>query len=414
MRIEQLRFSEILDSRGMPTLRASVVLENGAAGTMEVPSGQSVGTHEALEKRDTHLPRYHGKGLQQCLEFAQNTLRDELVGQKFADFRALDNRMLEIDGTPQKSNLGANFMLGMSGAFVKACANHHKVPLYQYLANVISVSLPAYLPKPMVNVINGGSHADNNLAIQEFMLMPIKTRSFCEYMRMMSEIFHTLKTLLHKKGLSTNVGNEGGFAPFIQRTQDVFDLLSQATEKAGYSLGEDIGLAVDCAANHFYIDGKYILDQEPLSFSEYIDVLACFCEQYPIYSIEDPIVEDDFEGWSLLTKNLPNCMVVGDDIFVTQQQRLRRGIAEGVANAILIKPNQVGTLTETLQTIDVAREYGYDIVVSHRSGETTDTFIADLAYAVSAPYVKFGSVSRGERICKYNRLLDISEPIFGL
>lgn len=404
MRIEQLRFSEILDSRGIPTVEATVILEGGAIGVMGVPSGKSVGTHEALEKRDTHLPRFQGKGLQQCLEFAQNSLRDELVGRKFIDFRALDIKMIEIDGTPQKSNLGANFTLGISGAFAKASAKHCRMPLYQYLANVMNASLPEDLPKPMVNVINGGAHADNNLAIQEFMLMPVKRRPFCEYMRMISEIFQTLKTLLHKKGLSTNVGDEGGFAPLIQRTQDVFDLLSQATEKAGYVLGEDVGFALDCAANHFYKGGRYTLEQESLSVSEYIDVLAYFCEQYPILSIEDPIVEDDFDSWRLITESLPDCMIVGDDVFVTQQQRLRQGIADGAANAILIKPNQVGTLTETLQTIAVAREYNYDIVVSHRSGETTDTFIADFAYAVSASYVKFGSVSRGERVCKYNRL----------
>lgn len=404
MRIEQLRFSEILDSRGIPTVEATVILEGGAIGVMGVPSGKSVGTHEALEKRDTHLHRYQGKGLQQCLELAQNSLRDELVGRKFIDFRALDIKMIEIDGTPQKSNLGANFILGISGAFAKASANHCRMPLYQYLANVMNASLPEDLPKPMVNVINGGAHADNNLAIQEFMLMPVKRRPFCEYMRMISEIFQALKTLLHKKGLSTNVGDEGGFAPLIQRTQDVFDLLSQATEKAGYVLGEDIGFALDCAANHFYKGGRYILEQESLSVSEYINVLAYFCEQYPILSIEDPIVEDDFDSWRLITESLPDCMIVGDDVFVTQQQRLRQGIADGAANAILIKPNQVGTLTETLQTIAVAREYDYDIVVSHRSGETTDTFIADFAYAVSASYVKFGSVSRGERVCKYNKL----------
>lgn len=408
MRIEQLRFSEILDSRGIPTVEATVILEGGAIGVMGVPSGKSVGTHEALEKRDAHLPRYQGKGLQQCLEFAQNILRDELVGRKFIDFRALDVKMLEIDGTPQKSNLGANFILGISGAFSKASANYCRIPLHQYLADVMNVSLPEYLPKPMVNVINGGAHADNNLAIQEFMLMPVKKRPFCEYMRMISEIFQVLKTLLHKKGLSTNVGDEGGFAPLIQRNQDVFDLLSQATEKAGYILGEDIGFALDCAANHFYKGGRYTLEQESLSVSEYIDVLAYFCEQYPILSIEDPIVEDDFDSWRLITESLPDRMIVGDDVFVTQQQRLRQGIANGYANSILIKPNQVGTLTETLQTIAVAREYNYDIVVSHRSGETTDTFIADFAYAVSAPYVKFGSVSRGERVCKYNRLSEFA------
>lgn len=411
MRIEQLHFAEILDSRGIPTVEATVILEGGAVGVMGVPSGKSVGTHEALEKRDVNLSRYQGKGLQQCLEFAQNTLRDRLIGQNFPDFRTLDIKLLEIDDTPQKSNLGANFILGMSGAFAKACAHHYRSPLYQYLADVIGVSLPEHMPKPMVNVINGGAHADNVLAIQEFMLMPIKMRPFCEYMRMMSEIFHTLKTLLHSKGLSTNVGDEGGFAPLIQRTQDVFELLSQATEKAGYVLGEDIGFALDCAANHFYKGGRYVLDQESLSISEYIDVLACFCQHYPILSIEDPIIEDDFEGWQLITKSLPDGMIVGDDVFVTQQQRLRKGIAKGAANAILIKPNQVGTLTETLHTIDVARAYAYDIVVSHRSGETTDTFIADFAYAVSAPYVKFGSVSRGERICKYNRLQQISSQL---
>lgn len=409
MRIEQLRFIEILDSRGIPTVEAIVILEGGATGVMGVPSGKSVGTHEALEKRDMHLSRYYGKGVQQCMEAAQNILRDHLVGRKFSDFRALDIKMLEIDGTPQKSNLGANFILGISGAFAKACANHCRTPLYQHLADVTNVSLPEYLPKPMVNVINGGAHADNNLAIQEFMLMPVKRRLFCEYIRMISEIFQTLKKLLHKKGLSTNVGDEGGFAPLIHRTQDVFDLLSQATEKAGYILGEDIGFALDCAANHFYKGGRYTLEQESLSVTEYIDLLSCFCEQYPILSIEDPIIEDDFGSWGLITKSLPDCMIVGDDVFVTQQQRLRQGIADGAANAILIKPNQVGTLTETLQTIAVAKEYDYDIVVSHRSGETTDTFIADFAYAVSAPYVKFGSVSRGERVCKYNRLASIRD-----
>lgn len=408
MRIDQLKFDEILDSRGIPTVEATVVLEGGAIGVMGVPSGKSVGTYEALEKRDIDLPRYHGKGLQQCLEFAQNVLRERLVGHKFIDFRALDIKMIEIDGTLQKSNLGANFILGISGAFAKACANHCRMPLYQYLADITNVSLPEHMPKPMVNVINGGVHADTNLVIQEFMIMPVKRRHFCEYMRMVSEIFHVLKTLLCEKGLSTNVGDEGGFAPFIQRTQDVFDLLSQATEKAGYDLGEDVGFALDCAANHFYREGRYTFDQESLSASEYTDVLAYFCQQYPILSIEDPMHEDDFAGWQLITKSLPDCMIVGDDIFVTQQQRLRKGIANETANAILIKPNQVGTLTETLQTIDVAKEYDYDIVVSHRSGETTDTFIADFAYAVSAPYIKFGSVSRGERVCKYNRLQQIS------
>lgn len=404
MRIEQLRFSEILDSRGIPTVQATVVLEGGATGIMAVPSGRSVGTFEALEKRDTDLSRYQGKGLQQCLEMAQNALRKGLIGKRFTDLHALDTAVLELDGTPQKSNLGANFILGVSGAFAKACAHHQNIPLYQYLAAITNQSLSTDFPKPMVNVINGGLHADNNLVIQEFMLTPIKQRHFCEYMRMISEIFHTLKPLLHQKGLSTNVGDEGGFAPLMERTQDVFDILAQAVEQAGYSLGEDIGFSLDCAANHFHEKGRYILDQESLSTSEYIDVLEHFCDHYPILSIEDPIIEDDFEGWTLITKRLSDRMIVGDDVFVTQEQRFRKGVACGVANAILIKPNQVGTLTETFQTISVAREYNYGLVISHRSGETTDTFIADFAYAVSAPYVKFGSVSRGERVCKYNRL----------
>ncbi len=404
MRIQQLQFHEILDSRGVPTVQAVIVLEEGAMGIMEVPSGKSVGTHEALEKRDTTLNRYQGKGLQQCLEYAQETLRKSCLNKRFKDFKALDAEMILCDGTPQKSHLGANFMLGLSGAFAKACANHYKIPLYQYLSEVAQIPLPLFLPKPMVNVINGGAHADNNLAIQEFMLVPIKQKPFCEYMRMLSEVFHTLKQTLHQKGLSTNVGDEGGFAPFINQTKEVFQILTQAVEKANYQLGEDLGFAIDCAANHFYANSYYVLDGEKLNISEYSDILNHLCEQYPIMSIEDPIIEDDFDSWTSLTKTLENQMIVGDDVFVTQEQRLRKGIAMGAANSILIKPNQVGTLMETLQTIEVAKKYNYKTIVSHRSGETTDTFIADFAYATAAPYVKFGSVSRGERVCKYNRL----------
>lgn len=401
---------EILDSRGNPTVEVEVCLDDGALGRAAVPSGASTGVHEAVELRDGDKARYLGKGVTKAVENVNDIIAEAVVGLEAERQTELDELLIRLDGTPNKGRLGANAILGVSMAVAKAAAASHDLPLYQYLGGAAAKELPV----PMMNILNGGQHADNNVDIQEFMIMPVGAKSFVEALRMNAEIYHNLKALLKSKGLSTALGDEGGFAPDLKCNSEAIEVILEAVEKAGYKPGEDIRIALDVASSEFYKDGKYELAGEGVTKTsdEMIDYLAELCAKYPIVSIEDGLAEDDWEGWQKLTARLGGkVQLVGDDLFVTNEARLLQGIERGVANAILIKVNQIGTLTETLNAIETAKRAGYTCIISHRSGETEDTTLADLAVAVNAGQIKTGAPARTDRVAKYNQLLRIEEDL---
>ena len=400
---------EVLDSRGNPTVEAEVVLESGAFGRAIVPSGASTGTFEALELRDGEK-RYGGKGVLKAVQNINEIISQELIGLDAENQAEIDKKMIELDGTPNKSRLGANAILAVSMAVARAMANELGISLYRYLGGIRA----KVLPTPMFNVLNGGKHADNNLDLQEFMIVPIKAPSFREALRMGVEVYHALKKILKERGLVTSVGDEGGFAPELSSNEESLALLVEAIEKAGYKPGEEIALAMDPAASEFFKDGKYHLkaDNLELTSEEMVKFYEKLVDKYPIVSLEDGLAEEDWEGWKILTQRLGDrIQLVGDDIFVTNPERFGRGIKEGIANAILIKLNQIGTLTETLDVINQAYDAGYSAVVSHRSGETEDTFIADLAVAALTGQIKTGAPARIDRVAKYNQLLRIEEEL---
>ncbi|BAH74657.1 phosphopyruvate hydratase [Solidesulfovibrio magneticus] len=401
---------EILDSRGNPTVEVEVTLESGASGRAAVPSGASTGSREALEMRDQDASRYAGKGVTKAVENVQGELADTVIGMDALQQVAIDNLMIDTDGTENKSRLGANAILGVSLAVCRAASNFLGLPLYQYIGGINSKVLPV----PMMNIINGGAHAPNNLDIQEFMIIPLGARTFADALRMGAETFHTLKKILAADGHMTAVGDEGGFAPNLKSHDEAFKYIIKAIEESGYRPGSEISLAIDAAASEFYKNGKYVLTGENLSLSstEMVDYLGGFVERYPLISIEDGLAESDWPGWKTLTLNLgERIQLVGDDIFVTNPDILAEGIDQGVANSILIKLNQIGTVTETLDTIEMAKQAAYTTVVSHRSGETEDSFIADLSVAVNAGQIKTGSLCRSDRLAKYNQLLRIEEEL---
>lgn len=401
---------EILDSRGNPTVEVDVVLESGAMGRAAVPSGASTGAHEAVERRDGDKARYLGKGVLEAVAAVNGEIAEELVGYDATEQVGIDRTMIEMDGTPNKSRLGANAILGMSLAVAKAAAEYSSQPLYRYVGGTSA----RVLPVPMMNIINGGAHADNPIDIQEFMIMPVGARDIREAVRMGSEVFHTLKKELSAAGLSTGIGDEGGFAPNLKSARDALDFILKSVEKAGYRPGEDIYLALDCAATEYFKEGKYHLEGEGkvLSSVENVEYLAGLCGDYPIISIEDGMAEDDWDGWKMLTEVLgKKIQLVGDDLFVTNPRRLAEGIGKGVANSMLVKVNQIGTLTETLQAVEMAHRAGYTNVMSHRSGETEDATIADLAVATNCGQIKTGSLARSDRLAKYNQLIRIEEML---
>ena len=401
---------EILDSRGNPTVEVEVTLESGHSARAAVPSGASTGSREALEMRDGDKERFGGKGVTKAVENVNGEIADALLGLDVLHQVQIDNTLIDLDGTDNKSRIGANAMLGVSMACARVAAEYLGLPLYKYLGGVNAKVLPA----PMMNVINGGAHASNNLDIQEFMIMPLRAQSFRDALRMGAEIFHVLKKILEKDGHSTGVGDEGGFAPNFKSHDEAFSYLIKAIEEAGYNPGSEVALAIDAAASEFYKDGKYVLKGENLSLNnaEMAQWLEEFTRKYPLISIEDGMAEGDWDGWGMLTASLGDrIQLVGDDVFVTNPAILAEGIAEGVANSILIKLNQIGTVTETLDTIEMAKEAAYTTVISHRSGETEDSFIADLAVGVNAGQIKTGSLCRSERMAKYNQLLRIEEEL---
>ena len=402
---------EILDSRGNPTVEVDVAVAAGFVGRAAVPSGASTGKREALELRDKRKKRYGGKGVQTAVSNVDKIIAPVIVGMDAADQGALDRRLLELDGTANKSKLGANAILGVSLAAARAAALAFQMPLYRYIGGING----RILPVPLMNIINGGAHASNNLDIQEFMIVPIGVGSFAEAIRMGTEIFHQLKAVLKKEGHNTAVGDEGGFAPNLKSNAEALHLIIKAVEQAGYRPGDQVGLALDAAANEFYQKGEYVLKGEGkkgMKAEAVIDYYEKLIETYPILSIEDGLAEQDWPGWERMTERLESkIQIVGDDIFVTNPEIFHKGIDRGIANAILIKLNQIGTLTETLQTIEMAKDAGYENVISHRSGETEDTFIADLSVAVNAGQIKTGSASRTDRVAKYNQLLRIEEDL---
>ena len=411
--IADIRAYEILDSRGNPTVEADVILENGIVGSACAPSGASTGSREALELRDGDKSRYLGKGVLKAVNNINTTIKDLLVGDDVTDQKSLDQKMIDADGTENKSVLGANATLAVSLAAAKAAAQLKQVPLYAHIGD-INGTKEYSMPVPMMNIINGGEHADNNVDIQEFMVQPVSAKSFSEALQVGAEIFHALKKVLGAKGLNTAVGDEGGFAPNLSSNAEALAVIKEATEAAGYRLGEDVTLALDCAASEFYKDGQYDLSGEGKVYSSegFSDFLAELSEQYPIISIEDGLDESDWDGWKYQTEILGDkIQLVGDDLFVTNTSILSRGIEMGVGNSILIKFNQIGTLTETLAAINMAKEAGYSVVISHRSGETEDTTIADLAVATAAGQIKTGSLCRSDRVAKYNRLLRIEAEL---
>lgn len=416
MKIKDIHAREILDSRGTPTVAAEVVLEGGCRGEASVPSGASTGQHEALELRDGDMTRYFGKGVLKAVGNVNDIIAPELIGINVFEQRAIDMAMRELDGTENKSKLGANAILAVSLAVAKAAAAYMKVPLYHYLGAPNSNVLPV----PMMNIINGGAHSSSPIAFQEFMIRPIGAASFKEGLRVGAEVFHSLKMVLKDSGLSTAVGDEGGFAPHLTSTVHALDLIMTAIQKAGYEPGKDVTLALDCASSEFYKDGIYDYSVfeghkgSKLKREDQVEYLEYLVNNYPIDSIEDGMAEDDWAGWEMLTLELGNrCQLVGDDLFVTNIDYLAKGIKTGCANALLVKLNQIGTLTETLEAIAMAQRNKYKAVISHRSGETEDTFIADLAVATNSGQIKTGSLSRSERIAKYNRLLKIEEELKG-
>ena len=401
---------EVLDSRGNPTVEVEVILENGTMGRAIVPSGASTGAHEAVELRDGDKNRYNGKGVLQAVENVNEIIAPEVIGMDVTHQVDIDTLMIEMDGTPNKGRLGANAILGVSLAVAQAAANYLEIPLYQYIGGVNAREIPV----PMMNILNGGKHADNNVDIQEFMIIPAGAPSFAEGLRMAVEIYHTLKKVLNSKGLATAVGDEGGFAPNLPSNEEAIEVILEAIAQAGYQAGKDIFLGLDVAATELYRDGKYHFEstQQVLSSQEVVDFYASLVERYPVISIEDGLAEDDWEGWKLLTDRLgKQIQLVGDDLFVTNTERLARGIELGVCNSILIKVNQIGTLTETLDTIEMARRAGYTCVISHRSGETEDATIADIAVATGSGQIKSGAPARTDRVAKYNQLLRIEEEL---
>ncbi|SOC14188.1 enolase [Rhodobacter sp. JA431] len=401
---------EILDSRGNPTVEVDVTLEDGTMGRAAVPSGASTGAHEAVERRDGDKSRYMGKGVLEAVMAVNGELAENLVGEDVTDQEAIDKLMIELDGTPNKGRLGANAILGVSLACAKAAADFTAQPLYRYVGGTSA----RILPVPMMNIINGGEHADNPIDIQEFMIMPVSAGNIRDAVRMGSEVFHTLKKELSAAGLSTGLGDEGGFAPMLASTCDALDFILKSIEKAGYKPGDDIYLAMDCASTEYYKDGKYEMKGEGLSLTseENVAYLEKLCGDYPIISIEDGCAEDDWAGWKLLTDTLGGkVQLVGDDLFVTNPERLARGIKEGVANSMLVKVNQIGSLSETLKAVDMAHRARYTNVMSHRSGETEDATIADLAVATNCGQIKTGSLARSDRLAKYNQLIRIEEML---
>jgi enolase len=403
---------QILDSRGNPTVEVDVTLEDGSMGRAAVPSGASTGAHEAVELRDGDKSRWGGKGVTRAVDSVNGEIAEEVIGLEAEDQAEIDASMLALDGTENKGRLGANAILGVSLATAKAAADARGLPLYRYVGGVDANLLPV----PMMNILNGGVHADNGIDFQEFMVMPVGAPSFAEALRCGAEIFHALKSALHQAGLSTSVGDEGGFAPAINSAREALDVIEKAVSAAGYKLGEDVLLALDCAASEFFKDGAYRMEGEgkTLSPEQMADYLVDLASHYPIASIEDGMAEDDWQGWKMLTEKLgERVQLVGDDLFVTNVTRLQRGIDEGIANSILIKVNQIGTLTETIQTVRLAQTSGYTTVMSHRSGETEDSTIADLAVALSCGQIKTGSLARSDRTAKYNQLLRIEEELGG-
>jgi enolase len=408
--ITRIHAREILDSRGNPTVEVDVILKEGKMGRAAVPSGASTGAHEAMERRDADKVRYMGKGVLEAVMAVNGEIAQKLVGEDVTEQAQIDRAMIELDGTENKGRLGANAILGVSLACAKAAADYTTQPLYRYVGGTSA----RVLPVPMMNIINGGEHADNPIDIQEFMIMPVNAGNIRDAVRMGSEVFHTLKKGLSAQGLSTGLGDEGGFAPNLSSTTAALDLILQSIEKAGYKAGEDIYLALDCASSEYFKGGKYEMKGEGLSLSseENAEHLAKLCAAYPIISIEDGMAEDDWEGWKILTEKLgTSVQLVGDDLFVTNPRRLARGIKARVANSMLVKVNQIGTLTETLQAVDIAHRAGYATVMSHRSGETEDATIADLAVATNCGQIKSGSLARSDRLAKYNQLIRIEEML---
>jgi len=413
-KIVDIKAFEVLDSRGNPTVLAEVILEDGSVGSAMAPSGASTGSREALELRDGDKSRYLGKGVLKAVNNINTTIKSLVVGFDSLDQRALDNAMIKADGTDFKTVLGANTILAVSLANAKAAAISKKVPLYSHIADLNGTPGKYSMPVPMMNIINGGEHADNNVDIQEFMVQPVGAKTFAEALRVGAEIFHTLKKILHDKGLSTSVGDEGGFAPNLPSNEDALKIIAEAVEKAGYKLGDNVTLALDCASTEFYKDGKYDLAGEGRVFTtnEFSDYLADLAARYPIISIEDGKDESDWAGWADLTQKIGHkIQLVGDDLFVTNTKILKEGIDKKIANSILIKFNQIGSLSETLDAIKMAQNAGYTAVISHRSGETEDTTIADLAVATAAGQIKTGSLCRSDRVSKYNRLLRIEAEL---
>ena len=414
MKIKSVRGREILDSRGTPTIEAEVLLESGVTGVASVPSGASTGEHEAIELRDGDPKRYGGKGVLKAVENINEKIAPALIGMSALDQRAIDRKMIALDGSKNKSRLGANAILGVSLAVAKAAANYLRIPLYRYIGGTNTFTLPV----PMMNIINGGSHSDAPIAFQEFMIRPVGAPSYHEGLRMGAEVFHALKKVLHDRGLSTAVGDEGGFAPALDGTEDAIESIMKAIEKAGYVPGKDVMIGMDCASSEFYKDGIYdytVFEGEKgvkRTSDEQVDYLEHLIDKYPIDSIEDGMSENDWEGWKKLTDRIGSrCQLVGDDLFVTNVEFLSKGIAQGCANSILIKVNQIGSLSETLDAIEMAHRHGYTTVTSHRSGETEDTTIADIAVATNSGQIKTGSLSRSDRMAKYNRLLKIEEEL---
>ena len=402
---------EVLDSRGNPTVECDVLLESGVMGRAAVPSGASTGSREAIELRDGDKSRYLGKGVLKAVEHINTEISEAVLGLDASEQGFLDKTLIDLDGTENKSRLGANAMLAVSMAVARAAAEESGLPLYRYLGGMGSVQLPV----PMMNVINGGAHANNSLDLQEFMIIPVGAPSFREAVRWGAEVFHALKKIIHDKGMSTAVGDEGGFAPSVENHEAAIQLILQAIQDAGYTPGEQIALGLDCAASEFYKDGHYVLEGEgglKLTAQQWTDMLATWVDKYPIISIEDGMHEGDWDGWKLLTERLgQNVQLVGDDLFVTNTKILKEGIDKGIANSILIKINQIGTLTETFAAIEMAKRAGYTAVISHRSGETEDSTIADIAVGTNAGQIKTGSLSRSDRIAKYNQLLRIEEDL---
>lgn len=408
-KIKDIKAREIIDSRGNPTVEAEIILKGGVKGIAAVPSGASTGLREALELRDNDPQRFGGKGVLKAVQSIDEIIKPALKGLSVLEQTTIDKTMIELDGTKNKSKLGANAILAVSLAVARASSNYLNIPLYKHLGGAKAQTLPI----PMMNVINGGKHADNNLDIQEFMIVPIKSQTFKDALRAGCEIYAKLKVVLKEKGMNTSVGDEGGFAPNVKSNIEAIDILLDAIEKAGYKAGKDVYISIDAAASSFYENGKYKLtDEGTKDSSQLIDYYEKIIHSYPIYSFEDPIAENDYEGWKEFTNKFKEkILIIGDDVFVTNKEIFSKGVEEGIANAILIKLNQIGTLTETLETIRYAIDHNYKYVISHRSGETEDTFIADLAVATNSGYIKSGAPARSERVCKYNRLIRIEEEL---